>query len=159
MIDPCGLLLKVPHLFIVLVLVLWVGCDLDLCQQVHLCDSSLIRWSLKLIDGLLHRMWLKESAKGGNSWYHEHYMSRFFLFDVFTMFLLFTGYEFWFCVFHGMLVPKWRVCDYEATFCPSTFDSMRWLYLKIHMLPVKEMMCPQLLEGLKCESKLKTTKE
>jgi hypothetical protein len=27
-------------------------------------------------------------------------------------------------------------CD--ATFYPSTPSSMRWLYLKIHMLPVKE---------------------
>jgi hypothetical protein len=27
---------------------------------------------------------------------------------------------------------------YEATLCPSTPGSMRWLYLKVHTLPVKE---------------------
>jgi len=27
---------------------------------------------------------------------------------------------------------------YEVTFCPSTPDSMRWLYLKIHMLLLKK---------------------
>jgi hypothetical protein len=26
----------------------------------------------------------------------------------------------------------------ETTFCPSTLGSMRWLYLEVHMLPVKE---------------------
>ncbi len=28
----------------------------------------------------------------------------------------------------------------EATFYPSTFSSIRWLYLKVHMLPMKEKM-------------------
>jgi hypothetical protein len=27
---------------------------------------------------------------------------------------------------------------YEATLCPSTPSSMRWLYSKVHMLPMKE---------------------
>jgi len=35
------------------------------------------------------------------------------------------------CKFYGLK-------DYEATFCPSTPGSMKWLYLKVHMLLVKE---------------------
>jgi hypothetical protein len=30
------------------------------------------------------------------------------------------------------------VVDCEMTFCPSILDSMRWLYLKVHMLLMKE---------------------
>lgn len=47
-------------------------CDMDLCQQIHLCDSTLIWWGLQLMDDLLHRMWLAKSAKRKDSWYHGH---------------------------------------------------------------------------------------
>lgn len=47
-------------------------CDMDLCQQVHLCDSTLIWRDLKPMDDLLHRMWLAKNAKGWGNLYHGH---------------------------------------------------------------------------------------
>jgi hypothetical protein len=36
--------------------------------------------------------------------------------------------------------------DCEATSYPSTFGSMRWLYLNIHMLSMKEKMQSEFLD-------------
>jgi hypothetical protein len=36
--------------------------------------------------------------------------------------------------------PNLWSCKCEVTFCPSTFDSMRQLYSKVHVLPVKEKL-------------------
>jgi hypothetical protein len=33
---------------------------------------------------------------------------------------------------------KWTMVMCEVILCPSTPDSMRWLYSKVHVLPVKE---------------------
>jgi hypothetical protein len=30
---------------------------------------------------------------------------------------------------------------YETTFCPSIPSCVKWLYLKVHMLPMKEKKC------------------
>ncbi len=51
---------------------------------------------------------------------------------------LLIGYpQIWFDFFiFGTLIMIALDCD--ATFWPSTFGSMKWLYLKVHMLPVKE---------------------
>jgi hypothetical protein len=35
---------------------------------------------------------------------------------------------------------KLFLTSYEVTFYPSTPGSMRWLYFKVHMLPMKENM-------------------
>jgi hypothetical protein len=43
---------------------------------------------------------------------------------------------------HGEFSWKFCGCKFEsceATFCPSTPNSMRWLYLEIYMLPMKEI--------------------
>jgi hypothetical protein len=40
----------------------------------------------------------------------------------------------------GMFASLHNKSHCEATFYPSTLGSMKWIYLKIHMLPVKEKM-------------------
>ncbi len=75
-------------------------CDLDLCQQVHLCDSALIRRSPKLMDDLLRRMcdWLKASKEDTVGIMNIRGVPFCFLmfFFNFLVFLLFVGYQFWF---------------------------------------------------------------
>ncbi len=45
------------------------------------------------------------------------------------------------CVYPNGEFEGWHKLDCcEATSCPSTPSSMRWLYLKVHMLLVKEKM-------------------
>jgi hypothetical protein len=135
MINPNGLLLKVPHLFIVPILVLWVGCDLDLCQQVHSCDTTFIRQSPKLMDGLLHRMWLGKNAKGGDSWYHEHYKSHFLLFDVFLFFLCFCCLQvmsFGFVFFMECSCPNEELAIVKKLFVPLfsiLWGDYTWKYI------------------------------
>jgi hypothetical protein len=85
-----------------------------------------------------------------NTMYHFEYPSKNkrlvehrFDYDYVRNLIRFLICNFWFLFLtcrpdlqYGYIFLPKKWC--EVTFCPSTPSSMRWLYLKVHMLPMKE---------------------